>query len=117
MYLAVLGAALSTYRDGSRSAGKIDVELLLERQAKLVAFQLIKQFLKGRPISHLPDRKAPALGDVRIVRIDSRPRLFTNEARNDEVFKRFPRARRRTERLEIETTHGHQSLFPVSDNR
>ena len=95
--------ALAANRDRGRArTGEIERELLLEGLPEIVAFQVIEEFAERRAVGKLRDREAPALGDLRIVGVDPRPRLGADKAGNDEIFERLARQRNRLEGFEVE---------------
>ena len=83
-------AALTANGDRGRPSREREVELILENFAEFVALQLVEEFAERGPIGKLRDRKAAALGDLRIVGVDLRARLGADKAGNDEIFERLP---------------------------
>ena len=77
-------------------------ELLLERLPEFVALQVVEEFAERGSIGKLRDREAPALGDLRVVGVDPRPRLGADEAGDDEIFERLARQRNRLQGFEVE---------------
>src|SRR5690349_7996357 len=104
MDLSVLGAALAAHRGGGRPTGEIEAELLFESVAELVAFQFVEERAERRPVGQLGDRKAPALGNIRIIRIDPRARLGPHEPGHDQVLEWLAGERNGAEGVEIEAT-------------
>ncbi len=102
MDASVPGAALAADRDRRRPPGEIEVELLFERVAKFLAHEVVKEFAERRTIGKLGDRKAPAIRDLWIIRINLRPRLGADKAGYDEIFERLPRQRDRFQGFEVE---------------
>ena len=107
-------AALAANRDRGRAPGEIEGELLLERFAELVALQFVEEFAERGSVGKLRDREAPALGDLRIVGVDRRPRLGADEAGNDEILERLARQRGRLQGFEVESA---QATIREGDSR
>ena len=94
-----------------RPSGELEVELVLERFAELVALQFVEEFAERGAIGKLRDGKAPALGDFRIVGIDPRARLRANKAGNDEILERLPGHRDCFQGVEVEIEQTHVTGF------
>ena len=84
----VARAAPTAHRGGGRTARKIDIELLLESGAKLVAFQLVQHLAEGRSIGDLVYREAATLRDFGIVRINARQGLALDKFRHHHILER-----------------------------
>ena len=100
----VSGAALAADRNRGRAPGEIESELLLERLPEFVAFQVVEEFAERGAVGKLRDREAPALGDLRVVGVDLRPRLGADKAGNDKKFEWLARQRNRFQGFEVERT-------------
>ena len=97
-------AALAPNRDRGRAPSEIESELLLEGLAEFVALKVIKEFAERGPAGKLGGREASALRDLRVVRVDLRPRLGADKAGNDKKFEWLARQRNRFQGFEVERT-------------
>src|SRR5439155_10462294 len=111
--LAVPGIAPAANRGRRWSSRELDAELFLERLPELVALELVEQLPERGPIGKLAHRKAAALADLRVIRIDAGACLLAHEGRHYQILEWLFARRRAPKRFQVETVQTHR--FPLSE--